>query len=251
MNDIIEWIGGIVLVGIAILIAALTLGNGAAVSFARGLTEYSGFLSLSFSAVLATLYLMQWKTQKDVQKLTEAQYHPDIKAYLDFDGPMLMNLYIHNIGTAAAHDVHFEWEIGDDETEWAIPVLPEGESHNFPAVEEDGRGIRNFKQLKSHVEEADAQEIHYTIECKDSLGNEHSYSNSIDVLETIRLRTDATEYMGNEDSIQDVVSELESIEQQLDGIKHGVDGDFGSRMVDDLRRNPAAQAPPEEDSDDE
>ncbi len=151
---------------------------------------------------------------------------------------------IENTGEGAAYNVEANWWSNpDDKHTWKIPILSPGERRTFPLpFGDDDDGRVTTSDAIEQAADGDST-VEFRVSYDDALGNTYSPCETpeesietIDVLDTIEKREDASEYV-DEDPIKAIADELENISDDMGNIKENLNmDDVNSMAREDLYR---------------
>ncbi|WP_436932680.1 hypothetical protein [Halosimplex halobium] len=185
---------------------------------------FSGVLALATIAytVATFLQISEMKTDREVRN------RPIVKPTIESKYGRSHFFAVENSGEGAAYDVVAKWwSDEDDKNTWKIPLLSPGERRTFPLPFGDGDETIVTSDQIEDVAGGDAT-IEFRACYDDSLGNSYSPDDhpdvataSIDVLDTIETRREASEYV-EDDHIKKIADEMDEVTKQLERIQKSV-----------------------------
>jgi len=179
--------------------------------------------SVIFAAALTIVtywYYVETKKQTtELKKTREADFKPVLTPTVMADG-LEIYLAVENTGNGAAHDVRMSWRFEDqeDKTDWKSPLVSADERHKFYLpFETEGSRVVVPEQVIDELDEGEMLEFeaHYD----DSLGNEHSSTEELDVREIVSKRRESGGIPEKASEVR-IANELQDLNRRLNNIQN-------------------------------
>lgn len=209
---------------------------------------FSGVLAF-FTAVLAVVTWLYYKETeshtKQMKKSREADFKPVLQSKINNLYGIHYRFSIRNVGKGSAHNVKAKWgfEGIDHEEEWEIPLIVPGQEHEFAFPFKEDKFRKSTQEQIEESLDGVSGNLYFSYECEDSLGEDFSDVQELNIIDKIKGRTAGEILQKDEqkqirkaiEDLQDSVDEV-SDEIKMSGMEELIRSKNVQKVVDILKQ---------------